>query len=217
MGMIYRNNVAYGSETRVELTQAEYDALTTEQKMNGTAYYITDGEPSILSDYQTKDDNTLTTSNKTVVGGINEVNSLINTMSTTVSGLSSSKQDKNDSSLATTNKTVVGGINELVTELSSKIGSGNITYGSTQFVASRAEFLSLITSNVSDMSDGHIRVLSVRFTASDGVFGTKPNTVIIQRLYGNFVNVAVPSVCVSGSLQSGSWEWKQATMSVFSW
>lgn len=134
MGMIYRNNVSYGSETRVELTQAEYDALTPAEKMNGTVYFITDGEPSILSDYQTKEDNTLATSNKTVVGGINEVNSLINTMSTTVSGLSSNKQDKNDSTLATINKTVVGAINELNSGKqnavnSLMIGRGNLPAG----------------------------------------------------------------------------------------
>lgn len=36
---------AEGSSTKdVELTQAQYDALTPAQKMNGTIYYITDGE-----------------------------------------------------------------------------------------------------------------------------------------------------------------------------
>ena len=40
------NNVisATGGTKSVELTQAEYDALTPEQKMDGTVYYITDGQ-----------------------------------------------------------------------------------------------------------------------------------------------------------------------------
>lgn len=49
MGIIYKNSVQYsgmiaekgGSDDR-ELTQAEYDALSEAEKMNGTTYYITD-------------------------------------------------------------------------------------------------------------------------------------------------------------------------------
>lgn len=37
-----------GNTNSVELTQAEYDALTTEEKNNGTIYFITDGVPSNL-------------------------------------------------------------------------------------------------------------------------------------------------------------------------
>ena len=37
-----------GNTNSVELTQAEYDALTTEEKNNGTIYFITDGTPSNL-------------------------------------------------------------------------------------------------------------------------------------------------------------------------
>lgn len=51
MGIIYKNSVQYsgmiaekgGSDDR-ELTQAEYDALSEEEKMNGTTYYITDAD-----------------------------------------------------------------------------------------------------------------------------------------------------------------------------
>ena len=35
-----------GNTNSVELTQAEYDALTTEEKNNGTIYFITDGDPT---------------------------------------------------------------------------------------------------------------------------------------------------------------------------
>lgn len=37
-----------GNTNSVELTQAEYDALTAEEKNNGTIYFITDGTPSNL-------------------------------------------------------------------------------------------------------------------------------------------------------------------------
>ena len=36
----------YNGEGSVELTQAEYDALSEEEKMNGTTYFITDGDSS---------------------------------------------------------------------------------------------------------------------------------------------------------------------------
>ena len=36
----------YSGEGSVELTQAEYDALSEEEKMNGTTYFITDGDSS---------------------------------------------------------------------------------------------------------------------------------------------------------------------------
>ncbi len=45
MGTIIKNNIIYGgggNSKMCELTQAEYDALTTQEKNNGTVYYITD-------------------------------------------------------------------------------------------------------------------------------------------------------------------------------
>ena len=55
------NNSGYSVE--MELTQAEYDALSEEEKMNGTTYYITDAESSggtgsniDLSEYYTKEE-----------------------------------------------------------------------------------------------------------------------------------------------------------------
>ena len=59
---------------------------------------------SALTNKQDATDNNLATSDKTVVGAINEVNTAL-----------SNKQDKNDNSLATTDKTVVGAINEVNT------------------------------------------------------------------------------------------------------
>ena len=46
MGRIIRNDIEYGgggAANYVELTQAQYDALPSGQKMNGTIYLITDG------------------------------------------------------------------------------------------------------------------------------------------------------------------------------
>lgn len=42
-------------EHSVELTQAQYDALSPEEKMNGKTYYITDADPEYGSDYATAD------------------------------------------------------------------------------------------------------------------------------------------------------------------
>ena len=39
---------AGGSNDHIELTQAEYDALTPEQKINGSVYFITDGMPTTI-------------------------------------------------------------------------------------------------------------------------------------------------------------------------
>lgn len=49
MGAIYKNSIKYSggggsAANERELTQAEYDLLTPEEKMNGTNYFITDGE-----------------------------------------------------------------------------------------------------------------------------------------------------------------------------
>ena len=45
MGRIIRNDIEYGGggADYVELTQAQYDALPSTQKMDGTMYLITDG------------------------------------------------------------------------------------------------------------------------------------------------------------------------------
>lgn len=51
MGMIYKKGVPYsggiGGDNSITLTQAEYDALSKEEKNNGTVYYVTDGAPQL--------------------------------------------------------------------------------------------------------------------------------------------------------------------------
>ena len=44
MGLIIKNGIKYFGDNSVELTQAQYDALSQEEKLNGTTYYITDGQ-----------------------------------------------------------------------------------------------------------------------------------------------------------------------------
>lgn len=44
MGLIIKNGIKYFGDNSVELTQAQYDALSQAEKLNGTTYYITDGQ-----------------------------------------------------------------------------------------------------------------------------------------------------------------------------
>ena len=43
MGVIMKRGINYTGSEGIELTQAEYDALSTEEKNNGTTYFVTDG------------------------------------------------------------------------------------------------------------------------------------------------------------------------------
>lgn len=50
MPKIIKNSITYGSSSpMVELTQAEYNALSSAQKNNGTIYLITDSEPDAFN------------------------------------------------------------------------------------------------------------------------------------------------------------------------
>ena len=69
---------------------------------------------------QDKTDATLNTTNKTVVGAINELNTQVATNASNIASNTAElalKQNKRDDLLATTAKTVVGGINELNTQV----------------------------------------------------------------------------------------------------
>lgn len=59
------------SVPHVNLTQAEYDALTPEQKDNGTIYFITDGDDTAYSGIIGSGE--LATDAKTLVGAVNEL------------------------------------------------------------------------------------------------------------------------------------------------
>ena len=86
-----------------------------------------------LSNYQTKSDNTLNTTDKTIVGAINELETnkanktYVDEQVANISVDLSDYQTKTDTTLGTTNKTIVGAINELksnVNELFQNVSSG---------------------------------------------------------------------------------------------
>lgn len=62
----------------VSLTQSEYDALTEEQKMNGTVYYVTDAESNEETELWSRvGRQTLATESQVISGAINELKALI--------------------------------------------------------------------------------------------------------------------------------------------
>lgn len=83
MGFIIKNNITYGGggNSGVELTQEEYNALSEEDKLDGTIYYITDGEPSIFLELDT----TLTKEGKAPDSKV--VGDKINILSNSINGL----------------------------------------------------------------------------------------------------------------------------------
>ena len=82
MGTIYRNGTAFigsGGAGGVELTQAEYDALPTTEKMNGSIYFISDGEASYPSASTMRYDNSTSGLTATSVqAAVDEVNEKVN-------------------------------------------------------------------------------------------------------------------------------------------
>lgn len=79
-------SIALDGHTFKFLTQAEYDALTTKDPL--VEYHITDATDTIdLTLYQLKTDNTLNTTNKTVIGAINELLNKINTLQNRITAL----------------------------------------------------------------------------------------------------------------------------------
>lgn len=64
--------------TGISLTQSEYDALTEEQKMNGTVYYVTDAESNEETELWSRvGRQTLATESQVISGAINELKALI--------------------------------------------------------------------------------------------------------------------------------------------
>lgn len=68
MPKIIKNSITYGSSSpMVELTQAEYNALSSAQKNNGTIYLITDSEPDAFNLNSMDDVNISSPTNKQVL------------------------------------------------------------------------------------------------------------------------------------------------------
>lgn len=87
------------------LVKPSYGDSADIMDINGNMDIIDNNMKSISDDValkQNSQDNTLATTNKTVVGAINEVKSATD-----------GKQDSSDNNLVTTDKTIVGAINEL--------------------------------------------------------------------------------------------------------
>ena len=130
-----------GPEIDRRLAQGTYDDAVaagftgTKEQFDAWIAAYTPVEMEKLNNKQDKEDPTLETENKTVVGAINLLNSekqdkederlateskivvdAINELNTRTTDLYYDKQDKEDSSLATEQKTIVGAINELKLE-----------------------------------------------------------------------------------------------------
>ena len=131
-----------GPEIDRRLAQGTYDDAVaagftgTKEQFDAWIAAYTPEEMEKLNNKQDKEDPTLETENKTVVGAINLLNSekqdkederlateskivvdAINELNTRTTDLYYDKQDKEDSGLATEQKTIVGAINELKLEL----------------------------------------------------------------------------------------------------
>ena len=99
-------------QTKVNTNTTNISNLTTKVNTNTTN----------ISNKQDKTDNSLATTNKTIVGGINELKTSLDNLDTELD----KKQDKSDNSLKTTTKTVVGGINELDSKLKAEEFAGGL-------------------------------------------------------------------------------------------
>ena len=80
MGLIIKNGIRYFGDNSVELTQAQYDALSQAEKLNGTTYYITDGQNITTASAVTYDNTNSGMTATNVQGAIDEVESTILTV-----------------------------------------------------------------------------------------------------------------------------------------
>lgn len=117
------------SETKATTEKALNDGLLSNFNYFNTLVLDNQTDINTLEiEKQDKSDNNLNTSDKTVVGAINE-------HEVDIEGLNSNKQDKTDNNLNTTDKTVVGAINEnfeqisgLSIELQEKTTTGSVNF-----------------------------------------------------------------------------------------
>ena len=147
-----------------------------------------------LSDYQTKSDNTLTTSAKTISGAINEldINSIkvvdYGVIDTTIEGTTvdiSNYQTKEDNTLNTTNKTIVGAINELFQNVSSGkeliamaiTDKGVVTSSDDTFQTMADNINSISTSNKIDLPSWYIDKVIDAYEVPSYKYGATASTV----------------------------------------
>ena len=73
MGLIIKNGIKYFGDNTVQLTQAQYDALSQAEKLNGTTYYITDGQNITTASVVTYDNTASGLTATNVQGAIDEI------------------------------------------------------------------------------------------------------------------------------------------------
>ena len=83
MGLIIKNGIKYVGDNSVELTQAQYDALPQAEKLNGTTYYITDGQNITTASAVTYDNTASGMTATDVQSAIDEVKGDIDEINTT--------------------------------------------------------------------------------------------------------------------------------------
>lgn len=93
-------------ETKLDLSEYQTKVDNTLETTSKTIVGAINENKRVLTTKQASVDNSLGTTNKTIVGAINEVKQ-------GVSDLDTAKQNKNDNSLSTTSKNIVGAINEV--------------------------------------------------------------------------------------------------------
>ena len=76
MGLIIKNGIRYFGDNSVELTQAQYDDLSQAEKLNGTTYYITDGQNITTASAVTYDNTASGLSATNVQGAIDKLSDL---------------------------------------------------------------------------------------------------------------------------------------------
>ena len=146
-----------------------------------------------LSDYQTKNDSTLETTSKTVVGAINEVkgtadgaSSKANANATEISTIKTTYQTKTDNTLGTTSKTVVGAINEVKGTADSALSKANAN--ATEISNLKDGTTKVKKAEHADRADQLGHLLEVTISSSSGpspayvVFdGSKARTVLFDK------------------------------------
>lgn len=93
-------------ETKIDLSEYQTKVDNTLETTSKTIVGAINENKGVLATKQASVDNSLSTTNKALVGAINEVNQGVSDLDTT-------KQNKNDNSLSTTSKNIVGAINEV--------------------------------------------------------------------------------------------------------
>lgn len=214
---IKENNSKIVANT-TSITNTNNTLTTTNTKLDelkGRVDAITPFDESKLGEYQKKSDDTLKTDDKTVVGGINEINTKVTTANTNITAnttkLNELKtqvdgirpfdetklndyQKKTDDTLTTTSKTIVGGVNELKTKVdehNSKIEDLELTgeTNSTDITSIQTDMNTVqmnITNINRDVGNIQDKLPTFQTKEDSGISGSNKNVVsVINSLLAN--------------------------------